>query len=274
MRIIYLTYILLYLALATTNCSKISPEPLDVSLEIQSSYDVFIIMGQSNTNSGKGLDPTVDYYPSSVFQFGRKFENNYQIIPAVEPLDNHHRPYDQIGFANQFSKLYAEQILEEGRKLLLIPCGLGATSFYEGHWNKGDTLYTDAFERARHVLENTDSALKGILWHQGESDSPNRYYQNDLDEMIQNFRIDIGSPNLPFLLGGLCPDWVDEKPEIRKRIDDIISSTPDRVDHTGFADPRNPSVIHTDPGEYVHYSAEDQREMGERYFQAYKEILD
>lgn len=272
MRLGVIAYTLICLALFVTNCSEF-PEPLEVAIESEASFDVFIIMGQSNTLSGKGRDASIDVYPETVLQLGRKLNNNYKIIPAVEPLDNHNRPYDQIGYANKFSKLYDQHLLEKGRNVLLIPCGLGATSFHEGHWNQGDTLYVDALERATYILENTDSELKGILWHQGESDINNRDFRENLDDMIAAFRTDIGYPNLPFILGGLCPDWVDEKPHLRDRLEQIISTTPDRVANTRFVNPRYPTVIHTDPGEYVHYSAEDQREMGRRYFLSYLDIL-
>lgn len=47
--------------------------------------------------------------------------------------------------------------------------------------------------------------LRGMLWHQGESDSgqPTAVYKDRLKEFIEAIRADLGKPDLPFLIGEL-----------------------------------------------------------------------
>ena len=48
--------------------------------------------------------------------------------------------------------------------------------------------------------------IKGVLWHQGESDSsPARsaLYKERLVELIERFRHDLDSPDVPFVIGQL-----------------------------------------------------------------------
>jgi len=51
-----------------------------------------------------------------------------------------------------------------------------------------------------------DGELKGILWHQGESDCNTRnalMYGEKLEALINNFRKDLNAENIPFIIGQL-----------------------------------------------------------------------
>ena len=47
--------------------------------------------------------------------------------------------------------------------------------------------------------------LKGILWHQGESDLGNPGYGKRLTELIERLRKDLSAPNVPFVASELSP---------------------------------------------------------------------
>jgi len=264
----YMFYnLLIVLTLIQSGCSDMmTSTPKD-------SYDIILVIGQSNTLAGNGGDIAIGI--NDIKQLGRFNENNMQVIEATEPLDHHSKRANHIGFAMTFARLYEKEMLASNRHLLMIPCGKGGTGFYGHFWNKGDTLYQDAVDRVKYCLEKFPSSrVIAILWHQGESDVDNPHYQADLDSMIENIRADINAPSVPFILGGMVPYWVQQD-EKRIRIQSIIQSTPTRIDLTEYADPTIPSVISKvdDNVDIYHYDADGQRELGKRYFDAFKRLL-
>ena len=257
---------------ACVSCSKENRHMLDPDRR----YDVVLVIGQSNTHFGNGLDPVADSSVSDIVQLGRFGSHNYQVIPATEPLEHFTMQPGCIGFVMTFSKAYLHEYLAPGRRVLIIPGGCGGTGFGSQDWNPGDTMYDDAVARTRYVLENYNSRLVAILWHQGESDVGNEDYRQELDTMIVHLRKDVGDGDarVPFILGGMVPYWVDLSSS-RIRQEDIISNTVERLTNTGFADPRKPFVISKNDNDYIaiHYDAAGQRELGRRYFTEFQKLM-
>ncbi|MFT5480860.1 MAG: hypothetical protein ACI9NN_001828, partial [Bacteroidia bacterium] len=179
-----------------------------------------------------------------------------------------------IGFAMTFARLYANQLLPLSNKMILIPCGKGATGFRGSDWNRGDELYNDALKRLRYVLDRYANArLKVILWHQGEDDEGFADYQSRLDSFISQYRMDVNSKETPFILGGMVPYWVEQDSD-RIEINTIIEDGPNRMDRVGYADPLKPFLIEKPDNTFdeIHFDAQGQREMGRRYFDEYNEL--
>ena len=242
------------------------------------SYDVFVVMGQSNTNCGRGLDYKLDASDYRIKQLGRFSGNDHQIIVAREPLDHFIRMDSCNGFAMTFALMYLKRYKEPGREVLLLPCGEPGSSFRFRRWNKGDTLYNDVVERAKFVLNKfPGSKIKGFLWHQGETDVYwGRDYINLLDPMITSIKRDISGnagDSIPFILGGMVPFWVD-KLSGRKITDSVIMETPNRLPFTGYASAKEPFVIIKPDNSIddIHFDAAGQRELGKRYFETYEKI--
>lgn len=247
----------------------------EVRSDTSIAYDIILVMGQSNTHYGKGLDSILDVSAENIFQLGR-FENDYNVIQAKEPLDHHTKKENRIGFALTFAKLYAEVYLEDGREVLIIPCGKSGSGFHNNKWNKGDTLYEDAIDRTNYILKQfPKSELKVVLWHQGEDDVNKENYQTNLDSFIVNLRSDLKNDSVLFILGGMVPYWVDQL-DARKLVQDIISATPNRIAATAYANPYLPIAIEADTNDpdFIHYTAAGQREMGARYFLEYVKLRD
>lgn len=238
-------------------------------------YDVFLVIGQSNTHFGFGYDPAIDIPGEKVKQLGRFAPDRLKIIPANEPLQHHTAAAGYIGFALTFANLYADQKLESGREVLILPCGFGGTGFVDHRWNPGDDLFEDAKFRLNAVLEQfPGSKLKAFLWHQGETDIGNTGYSAALDHMIETFRNDmygaVATDTVPFIAGGMVPYWVNQD-SIRQVQENILKDTQNRLPKIGFADPNMPFVIvkPDDTFDEIHFDAAGQREMGKRYFQEY-----
>ncbi len=261
--------VLILLLLVVAACKK------DPPAESELAYDIFLIAGQSNTHLGRGLDTLIDTDDQRIKQLGRLGTHNNRVIAAKEPLEHWTAAVNDVGFGLTFAKAWLAKNREEGRRVLLIPCGRSSSGFSGGHWNKGDPLYEDAVERTRYALSlNKQNKLRAILWHQGESDIGWPGYQPALDSMIVNMRRDIcGTQETPFLLGGMVPHWVD-KDNNRKALQGIIAGAPKRIQNTVFVNPYYPFVIQKQDTTFVpvHYDAPAQRILGSRYFAMYDSL--
>lgn len=242
------------------------------------SYDVILVAGQSNTHYGYQLDKALDTVSKRVYALNRLDGLDYRIAPAKPALDFWTRATNRVGFVTNFANLYANDILKNSkRRVLIIPCGYAGSSIVS--WSKGQNLYKDAMERVNYVLQNVPgSKLVAILWHQGEANVGWADYQKTLDKMIGDMRADIVQKNIqevPFILGGMVPYWANYAAN-RKQQQQIIKSTPNRVSNTGYADSEFPTVI-TKPNnnfDDIHFDGAGQREMGARYYQEFLRMTD
>jgi hypothetical protein len=106
--------------------------------------------------------------------------------------------------------------------------------------------------------------LKGILWHQGESDSKPELaesYETRLRNMIVHLRESLNAPKVPFIVGQL--GQFDDVPwdESRNRIDAAHQSIGTNDSFVGFV--RSKGLKHG--GDKVHFDATSLREFGKRY---------
>ncbi|MFK8038350.1 MAG: sialate O-acetylesterase [Crocinitomicaceae bacterium] len=240
----------------------------------QTFYHVIVVAGQSNTHYGLGYDSSIDGPDTRILQFGRHDIRDYKIVQAVQPLDHHTRVLNAIGFAMTFAKLYLNSYVPNEEKILIIPCGKAGSSFIKNNWRIGGNLYNDLIERVTYVQSvYPNSELKAILWHQGESDSENNHYQEELDKFIEEVRKRLGNEKLPFILGGMVPYWVanDSATQI---IQNILENTPERHSYVGYANPYTPFTIEKDSNSVnqLHYDAKGLRELGKRYYSIYQTI--
>lgn len=242
------------------------------------SYDVILVGGQSNTHYGYPLNTQLDTVNPRVYELKRHDSKNYRINPAGPVLDFWTRQTNRNSFATTFSNLYINTYLKDNnRKVLIIPCGYSGSSIT--YWTKGKKYYDDAMERVNYVLDNVPgSKLVAILWHQGEANVGWNPYQTTLDGMISDMRNDIHQENgqeIPFIVGGMVPHWVNQNVNRRKQ-QEIIKDTPNRVSNTGYADSELPTVIAkpNNNSDAIHFDSAGQREMGIRYFNEYRTLAD
>ena len=252
-----------------TSCDHKSP------LMLEQSNNVILIIGQSNTHYGSGFDPVLDAPMSEIKQLGRFQNENMMVIDATEPLHHHTRQDDKIGFGLTYAKLI-HNYLKDNKEIVIIPCGFGGTGFQDNRWNQNNDLYKDAVKRVKHVIStNPENKLVSILWHQGEKDVGNSNYQKNLDDFIVNIRNDLEAETVPFILGGMVPYWVNQS-DSRKNQQMIISSSTERHDYIGYADPESSFVIQKNNNnvDQIHYDAKGQRELANRYFEQFVKIIE
>ena len=110
--------------------------------------------------------------------------------------------------------------------------------------------------------------LKGVLWHQGESDSGTRTnadsYGARLGQMIRDLRADLQSPDLPVVVGQIGEFLYDRGPDkspYARVVNEALAQLPEKVPHTGCA--LSKGLTHK--GDDVHFNGASQREFGSRY---------
>ncbi|MBA4020239.1 MAG: sialate O-acetylesterase [Pirellula sp.] len=228
---------------------------------------LYLLVGQSNM-AGRGVVEREDQKPHPrVLMLNR--EGAW--VPAIDPL-HFDKPSAGVGLGRTFGLVIADA--DPTITVGLIPCAAGGSSI--DAWQPGayhdqtkSHPWDDAIARAKIALKS--GTLKGILWHQGESnanetDAP--VYQAKLDDLVARFRKELAAPDVPFIVGGLGK--FDDVPwsAPREQVDQALRGLPQRVPHTAFvaADGFKPK------DDKVHFDAASLREFGRRYAAAYQKL--
>ena len=240
-----------------TNVSETVPAvPVD-----SDRFHLFILAGQSNM-AGRGQVTDADRQPHPrVLSLGK--DGNWGL--AVDPLHFDKPAVVGVGVGRSFAIAYAER--HPGVTVGLIPCAVGGSSI--DTWQPGgyhaqthSHPWDDMQSRVQHVVGQ--GVLKGVLWHQGESDSNDSsaaVYEARLKDLIERFRMTFAEPQLPFLIGQL--GQFAERPwnDARRAVDAAQQRTTQHVARTAFV----PSDGLTDKGDSTHFDARSLREFGVRY---------
>jgi lysophospholipase L1-like esterase len=194
-----------------------------------------------------------------------------QWVPAVDPMH-----FDKSAVGVGLGRTFGIQIADAGPGITvgLIPCAVGGSPI--DAWKPGEFYaptrshpWDDAMRRAKLAMQS--GVLKGILWHQGESDANDNLaagYEAKLHDFIQRLRAELDAPNVPFIAGqmGHFPDspWNDAQ----KQVDKAHRDLPARVPHTAFVSAEG----FRHKGDKVHFDAASYREFGKRYAEAYARL--
>jgi hypothetical protein len=241
--------------------------PVDpVKLPSPEKFHLFLLIGQSNM-AGRGAIEEQDKKPHPrVLMFSKA--GNW--APAIDPLH-----FDKPVAGTGLGKTFAIQIVEANRDVTigLIPCAVGGSPI--DTWRPGEFYpptkshpWDDAIRRAKVAMKS--GVLKGILWHQGESDSTDALaaaYETKLHDLIARLRREL-APEVPFLVGqmGRFPDqpWDAARTLVDKAHQDISAKVP----HTAFVSAAG--LRHK--GDKVHFGAASYRELGRRYAEAFLKL--
>lgn len=220
----------------------------------------FLLIGQSNM-AGRGIIGEVDQIVNeNILSF-----KNGEWVKAEEPLHNDKPGMAGIGpgmsFANYLQEKYS-------KKIGLIPCAFGGTAINE--WQKGGTLYDNAITQTISACKT--STLKGILWHQGESDTHTpteaALYKGRLERFISDLLKDLDISGIPIIFGQLGEFLKDNQTH---QSYDIINQVQLEMSHSepnyGFV--TTEGLKHR--GDILHFDSASQRELGVRYARCYEE---
>ena len=264
---------LLSLGLASLHGGAAQPaagesEPAGITLPPKAKLHLFLLVGQSNMAGRGDVEPSDKEPIPNVIALNAAGE----WVMATDPV-HWDKPSAGVGLARSFAVEYLKA--HPGVTVGLIPAAHGGSPI--STWAPGqywaDTKshpYDDAITRARHALER--GTLKGILWHQGESDrgadlAPR--YGTALTELIARFRKDLNATKVPFVIGQLgqfagAGPW-DEPTQLVDRAQQEVAA---RVPFAAFVS----SDGLTSKADNLHFDARSLREFGKRYAAAFESI--
>ncbi len=255
------THILCIVVVSSTICHSIA-----TCQETPQDCHLFLLVGQSNM-AGRGEVAEQDRQPHARVLMLDK-AGIWQL--AVDPLHFDKPKIVGVGPGRSFAIAYADA--HPQATVGIVPCAVGGSpidTWQPGaHYSATDSHpYDDAIARAKVALQS--GTFKGILWHQGESDSKaslSESYETKLVALIDRFRNELGTPNLPFLIGQL--GQFTERPwdEHKVRVDQAHRQLARRLTNVAFVS--SSGLEHK--GDDVHFSAHAARELGKRYYLAWE----
>jgi len=225
-------------------------------------FHLYLLIGQSNM-AGRGKVAAEDRttHPRLV-----TLSKARTWVPAADPI-HFDKEVAGVGPGLTFGKVMAER--DPSVRIGLIPCAVGGSSI--AAWRPGarhsqtnTAPYDDAVARARRAM--ADGILKGILWHQGESDrSPQAAatYRQRLIELVRRLRTDLKAPAVPFV-AGLLAEFPDAPRAGTATINDATRRAMLMLRHAACVS--TAGLGHK--GDKVHFSAAAARELGRRYARA------
>lgn len=267
------------MVLTPTQLQQASGGTLSIPAAPTPVFDVFLVGGQSNTQNGEVFDPVADASTGDIFMYGgiQVTGENGRVVLAYEPVASAGITGlpTKTGFPLSFCKLYKAD--NPGKKILIVSSAQGATGFSTGQWVPGGFNYDDFFRRSNEVMSAyPGSTIKGLLWHQGESDAPN-VTESEYADFVDSFFADVrsgvtgASASTPIVIGELANDFVQSNPGQFGQTNAAIIDTPNRVSDCAFVSSTAPTILSTYDG--THFDSPSQNIFGQRYYDAYQTLV-
>lgn len=217
--------------------------------------DLYLLIGQSNmAGRGEVEEQDLKKHPRVL-----TLNKENQWVPAIDPL-HFDKKGAGVGPGRSFGLAMAEH--DSSVTIGLIPCAVGGTSVTVwvpgGKHKKMDVHpYDDMLVRLRKAQEY--GTVKGIIWHQGESDERRRsQYLERLSALITRVRDEAGDPEIPFVAGLIEMD--DRDGNEPRALNEIILDLPNVVANTAVASSEG---LTTTDG--THFDSKSAREFGNRF---------
>jgi len=210
---------------------------------------IYLLIGQSNMSGWAAIPEDMMGILERCYLLNAEGEWE----PARNPLNRYstiRKDLNQQKLGPGYS--FARKMLEADPDLRigLIVNARGGTSIH--HWRSESHLYQGIRERAEAFRDS--GQIKGVLWHQGESDSDlTGKYLNKLKTLIEDLRRDLNDPALPFVAGQI-------RFEPEQAINKVIASLPDEVEYTAVVSSEGLKTK-----DKWHFDTASQIKLGERY---------
>jgi hypothetical protein len=227
--------------------------------EAPQNLDIYLLIGQSNM-AGRGPMQEGDDNPivgawlfndNAEFEVARSPMNRYSTI-RKKPTDDGYQKLNP-------GHLFASTMLQnEGVNNIGIICNAKGGTRIE-KWAQGGAFYTEAIKRTKEAMKY--GTLKGVLWHQGESNKDDCQYLQKIKDLVANLREDLGSKNLPFVAGEILQNVSDSG---EGKINQQLAELPRSTTCTAVVSAKGL----TDRGDQLHFDNASQKELGKRYAEA------
>jgi hypothetical protein len=214
---------------------------------------IYLLIGQSNMAGRAPIESRDQDTLKRVFLFTGQPPAYWEL--AANPLNKYSSirkdlKLQALGPGYIFAQTVAEAF--PGSNIGLVVNARGGTSINE--WMPGTQYYNETVSRTRLALKY--GKLKGILWHQGESDVKEwDSYPEKLSQLVAALRKDLGADKAPFIAGELSED----KPQ-RIPFNRMIRNVPDKIPYCAVVSVEGLSTFDS-----THFDSKSQRILGERY---------
>lgn len=231
---------------------------------------VFIMAGQSQM-AGRGIVEPQDTVPHPRIL---SIDSSNRWIYAKEPLHFYQPKLTGLDCGMSFARELIKNV-DSTINIAVLPCAVGGSSIE--YW-LNDSVFNGVRLKSN-FMEKVDFAkmggiLKGILWHQGESDAfPDKIpvYEKKLKENFAFFREYAQNDSLPIFVGQLGAAQAAHKYRVNwGAINQIISKVVEEdkncywIETSGF----------TVKSDSVHFDAPSERILGKRYARSYLNLLE
>lgn len=218
---------------------------------------VYLLIGQSNMAGRAPIaEEEAKELPRAYLLDG---EDKWE--PAKNPLNRHSTIRKGLGMQKlNPGYSFTKKMLEADPDVAigLVVNAKGGSKIEE--WESDKKFYKEIIRRAKEA-EKTGT-LKGILWHQGESNvGQEDKYLDQLKDLVKNLRKDLDTPDLPFVAGEIS---VDER-----KMNEEIGKLPEAVSATGVASSEGLNTY-----DRWHFDAESAKKLGERYAEEMLKLLE
>ena len=208
--------------------------------------DIYLLVGQSNM-AGRGV--ITEQYANEQDPRVLMFNQQNQWVIAKHPLHFDKPKVVGVGpglsFGIEMAKVSKKHIIG------LVPCAVGGTGidkWKEGAYDSATKThpFDDMVIRIKEAMKT--GTVKGIIWHQGETDSnpllaPS--YISKLKILIEKLRVLVNDPKSPFVAGKL-----GSFKEANNLINIELENLPNQVPYTSLAISEglvpNPDITHFD----------------------------
>jgi len=213
--------------------------------------EIYLLMGQSNM-SGRASYSTAE---GADMDRTYLFNNNNRWSVASNPLNKYSILGDsssqiQMGPSYTFAKTLTEYIPD--LQLGLVVNAKGGSAIAQ--WAKGTFYYENSVAKAKEAMKY--GKIKGIIWHQGCSDS-SKYseYMDKLKQLVSDLRADLGDETIPFIAGQINPSN-----DNKAAFNEVITTIADHIPYSSYAKADDLTTL-----DGTHFDSASQRILGQRY---------
>ncbi|MCG8309858.1 MAG: sialate O-acetylesterase [Cytophagales bacterium] len=231
-------------------------------------FHVYLLMGQSNMAGRGRVEPQDTITHPHVFVLN----NDAAWVRAKDPLHADKPKVAGVGLGLTFGKFMAEH--DKGITVGLIPCAKGGSSIDQWimggyHEQTKSYPYDEAIYKAKLGMEK--GVIKGVLWHQGESDCKSvdgiKAYRQKFSDLVERIENDLGLADLPFVIGELGYFFYDKRPHA-KEMNRLFEKMANENDRIGLVKAQGL----TDKGDGTHFDSGSYRLLGRRYAERMVEL--
>jgi len=233
---------------------------IPVSDSAAAERQIFLLIGQSNM-AGRAAIEDADREPVEGAYLWNIGEGSW--VHAVPPYNLYSPSRKEEGLQRlncgpSFVRAWRERHPEAGIGIVCAARGGSSLSQWDRERPDEFDLYRHAVEAARAALAS-GGELRGILWHQGESDSGNAgrlaNYPERLARLVANLREDLEAPEVPFVFA-----QIGQWKESYAAFNDMILTVPPTIERSACVTTEGLANF-----DEAHFDTEAQRELGRRY---------